>query len=55
MLDVSTAFVKDMRSAGQTALDIDELIRFRIHGVTGANIRELDALGFTGPRRRRRW
>ena len=53
MLDVSTAFVKDLRSAGQTSLALDELTRFRIHGVTGATIRELEALGFKGldPRR----
>ena len=36
VLDVSTAFVQELRSAGQTALELDELTRFRIHGVTGA-------------------
>jgi hypothetical protein len=48
VMDVGTAFVKDIRAAGQPVDQIDELVRFKIHGVTGAGIRELSALRIHG-------
>lgn len=39
ILDVSSAFAREVRDAGQASLTLDELVRFRIHGVTGASIR----------------
>ena len=56
VIDVTTAFVaRHPRAPDSPALTLDELIRFRIHGVSGAVIRELAALGLQEPRRPTRW
>lgn len=48
LLDVTTAFVRELRQAGQTSLPIDDLVRFRIHGVTGAVAQGFQQAGLTG-------
>jgi len=47
VLDVTTAFVRDIAGAGYRDLDIDELARMRIHRVSAEQIRDMRALGYT--------
>jgi hypothetical protein len=46
VLDVSTAYVRELADAGYAKLPLDELTRMRIHRVSAADIREFRALGF---------
>lgn len=48
VLDVSTAYVRELQDAGYSKLSLDELTRMRIHRVSAADIREFRALGFDG-------
>lgn len=45
VLDVTTAFTRDLRDAGQTNLALEDLTRMKIHGATGAVVRGFQAAG----------
>jgi hypothetical protein len=45
MMDVSAAFAREIRDAGYPHLSLEELVRFRIHGVSPELVRSLGALG----------
>jgi hypothetical protein len=45
VLDVTSAFTRDLRDAGQANLALDDLTRMKIHGVTGAVVRGFGAAG----------
>lgn len=49
VLDVSTAYVKELADAGHAKLSLDELTRMRIHRVSAADIREFRVLGLDVP------
>ena len=46
VLDLTTAYVRELADAGYPRLPIDELARMRIHRVSAQEIREWRALGF---------
>ena len=48
VLDVTTAFTRDLRDAGQTNLPVEDLTRMKIHGATGAVVRGFQGAGL-GP------
>jgi hypothetical protein len=48
VLDVTTAYVRELSDAGYARLPIDELTRMRIHRVSAPEIREWRTLGFDG-------
>ncbi len=48
VLDVTTAFTRDLRDAGQTSLTLEDLTRMKIHGATGAVVRGFRAAGLDG-------
>ena len=48
VLDVSTAYVRELQDAGYSKLTLDELTRMRIHRVSASDIREFRALGLDG-------
>jgi beta-lactamase regulating signal transducer with metallopeptidase domain len=45
----SKDFIRDMASAGYQNLSVDELISFKIHGVTPEYVREMEKAGVTHP------
>jgi hypothetical protein len=45
--DVSRAFVHDLESLGYRGLSLDDIVRFRIHGVTTNYIRDFQNAGYT--------
>jgi len=44
MMDISPAFAREIRGAGYTHLSLEDLVRFRIHGVSAELVRSLAAL-----------
>jgi hypothetical protein len=48
VLDVNTAYVRELQDTGYSKLPLDELTRMRIHRVSAADIREFRALAFDG-------
>jgi hypothetical protein len=47
MMDVSLGFARDMKNANLKDLDTDNLLAFRIHGVTTEMVRRVRAAGYT--------
>jgi hypothetical protein len=48
VLDVSTAYVRELQDAGYSKLPLGELTRMRIHRVSAADIREFRSMGLDG-------
>lgn len=46
MVDLTPAFAREIRDAGYTQLSIEELVRFRIHGVSAGFVRQLAEVGY---------
>jgi hypothetical protein len=46
VIDVTQAFVRDLRQTGYATLPLSDVVRFRVHGVTAAVILELGELGY---------
>ena len=45
--DISRAFVQDLKSMGYHGLALDDLVRFRIHGVSVSYIRDFQSAGYS--------